>query len=363
MEKMTLMSEKIASQLRSVSEPALENWSESLYGIVGDEVLEYFKGKVRRILEHPSNELSHEPTKAGGVRSSDNPSRPVLLLDEVIYRSMREELSKTFGQQLRLTGLGDNDLQVAEKQIDALLHAIDESVELDLMSELLREASKLDNEKRYIKKTLYNVTQLLERDRQRLAFDLHDGPAQAISSAILQADILEDLVASAEAKRELASLKSILGQCLQDLRMSIYSLKPPAISRKGMVARIDDYVKQFSIRTGIKVEILVNSEEREIPEVVEINVFRIIQEALSNIRKHSRADNCIVNVMFSDAEVSFSIDDNGIGLDADDLGNRTDNINGYGLISMRDRVGQFSGVFEVSSEAGKGTCISFSIPL
>jgi two-component system sensor histidine kinase DegS len=231
------------------------------------------------------------------------------------------------------------------------------------MSVLFNKAEMLEVEKQSVRKTLCDVTRLLEKDRQRLAFDLHDGPAQALSSALLQADILEDLIASAEAKRELASLKSILGQCLQELRTSIYSLKPQCITKKGLVPRIKAYAQQFSSRTGIKVDIAIESKEMELPEVFEINIFRVIQEALNNVHKHAHATQAVISITFSESILFCSVEDNGTGFNIGARSSRTKGLGGYGLASMRDRVEQFFGTFKIDSQLGKGTCISFSIPI
>jgi len=211
--------------------------------------------------------------------------------------------------------------------------------------------------------TFRETTKLLEWERQRLAFDLHDGPAQALSSAILQADMLDDMVDSEEAKKELELLKAILNQCLGELRSSIYALKPQNLSKNGLLASISGYLKQFSLRTGIEVELITRFKENSLPEDVQVAVFRIIQEALNNVHKHSKADQAIVRIEFGRSDISCSIEDDGIGFEVYDCQNGSHDLGGYGLMVMMDRAKQLQGSFEIESECGKGARIKFSIPV
>ncbi|MBI4734404.1 MAG: sensor histidine kinase [Rubrobacteridae bacterium] len=217
--------------------------------------------------------------------------------------------------------------------------------------------------RRLIEKTVYDTTYLIERERKRLAYDLHDGPAQAISSAILQVDILEDLIASAEGRRELESLKEILKQSLHELRVSIYALKPHETFKKGFAARIEAYARHFSILTGIEVVCRMTAADKRLPEIIEINAFRVIQEALNNSRKHAKASMVTISVSISSIGVSCSMEDNGKGFNVSDCETDGNGLGGYGLLSMKDRVEQLGGSIEIESKLSAGTRISFIIPL
>ncbi len=354
---------EVASKLQMVSETALDNWSESLRGAVSDELLEYFKQRIRFILERMHRGFAVELGLARAFAGCDELSSNCLPVSEKDYWLVKDELSKAYKQQIQLLSLQEFDKRTLERQVGFLIDILEESVTANLISALFRQSEQLEAEKRNVRKTLCDVTRLLEKDRQRLAFDLHDGPAQALSSALLQTDILEDLIASAEAKRELASLKSILGQCLQELRSSIYVLKPQCIGKKGLVARVKAYAQQFSSRTGLKVELTIESKETDLPEVYEINVFRVIQEALNNVYKHAQATQVVVSISFNQAALFCSVEDDGMGFNVSARSKRSQGLSGYGLASMRDRVEQFFGTFTIDSRPGRGTCITFSIPI
>lgn len=228
---------------------------------------------------------------------------------------------------------------------------------------LIYQNRRVENEQKTASEMFRETTWLLERERQRLAFDLHDGPAQALSSAMLQADMLDDMVESKEAKKELESLKAILNQCLKELRSSIYSLKPQSLSKNGLLASISGYLKHFSLRTGIVVELITRCKENNLPEDIQVNVFRIIQEALNNVHKHSKADRAIVHIEFGRSKISCSVEDNGIGFEVYDCRNGSQGLGSYGLMIMTDRAKQLQGSFKIESELGKGTSVKFSIPI
>ncbi|HZD59435.1 MAG TPA: sensor histidine kinase [Anaerolineae bacterium] len=354
---------EVASKLKMVSEPALDQWSKALERTISGELLEVLRQRVQFTLHRIDRGFALELSRAESSLDNDGIVPQILLLDRDEYQLIREELSKAFKEQVYSSDLETCDKQMAESQIDFLIHILEDSVAVNLISALFNLVEGLEKEKHYIRKILSDVTEILEKDRQRLAFDLHDGPAQALSSALLQVDVLEDQVSSEEAKKELAYLRSILDQGLYELRTSMYSLKPQSMSQKGLIAKIKGYTKQFSSRTGIEVAILVEPEERELPGVIEVNIFRIVQEALNNVYKHARATHVVIKIFFSESQVSCTIEDNGIGFDASSRSSHMKGLTGYGLVSMGDRVGQFLGTFNVNSELGKGTRIGFSIPL
>ncbi|MCL6472800.1 MAG: sensor histidine kinase [Firmicutes bacterium] len=360
--QMIFTSDESMLKLKAVSESAFRRLSMSLSGTASDELLNYFKQRTKDIISNidsqskPKENLIQEFVQA-------NESRQAALLDKEKYQAILDGLLKAFKDEIKSLDLDFWVRQVVEKEAELLIRILDRSIAADLTLVLFDQVRKLELEKGRVRKMLRDVNGLLERDRQRLAFDLHDGPAQAVSSAILQTDILEDLVGSAEAKRELQSLKTILSQCLHELRMSIYSLKPQSVSRQALIARIKEHIRQFSVKTGIEVDFTVHSKGRDIPAEIQVSLFRVIQEALNNISKHAKATRIVISMTFDDSRVSCSISDNGVGFNICDLDKQVKDLEGYGLISMRDRVEQFLGIFDIKSTPGKGTCIEFTIPL
>lgn len=205
-----------------------------------------------------------------------------------------------------------------------------------------------------------------EEERQRVARDIHDGPAQLMSNVVLKAELCERLidVDMEKAKEELKNLKRIVRDSLHDVRKIIYNLRPMSLDDLGLVPTLQRYVTTFQEETGVAVSFKTRGVYDDIRPIISLAVFRIIQEAISNIKKHAKADNVVVNLEFGDTEIRLYIYDDGAGFDPGELKVKNDDINsGFGLLSMRERVDLLSGDFEISSEPGKGTRLNINIPL
>ena len=205
-----------------------------------------------------------------------------------------------------------------------------------------------------------------EDERQRVARDIHDGPAQSMSNVVLKAEICEKLIEVdlEKVKDELKNLKKIARDSLQDVRRIIYNLRPMSLDDLGLVPTLQRYIMTFQEDTGIAVTFKTRGVYDDLRPVISLTVFRIVQEAVSNIKKHANAQNVVVNVEFLDSELKLYIYDDGKGFNVDGIKVNNDDINsGFGLFSMRERVELLSGGFEITSEPGKGTRLNITIPI
>lgn len=205
-----------------------------------------------------------------------------------------------------------------------------------------------------------------EDERQRVARDIHDGPAQSMSNVVLKAEICERLidVDLEKAKNELKNLKKIVRDNLQDVRKIIYNLRPMSLDDLGLVPTLQRYVMTFQEESGIAVSFKTRGIYDDIKPVISLTVFRIVQESINNINKHSRAQNVAINVEFLERELKLYIYDDGRGFNICDIkAKRDDMTSGFGLLSMKERVELLSGEFNINSEPGKGTRINITIPL
>lgn len=205
-----------------------------------------------------------------------------------------------------------------------------------------------------------------EEERQRVARDIHDGPAQSMSNVVLKAEICERLidVDIERSRAELRSLKSIVRESLQDVRKIIYNLRPMSLDDLGLIPTLQRYIMTFQEDTGINVSFKTKGACDDIKSIISLTVFRIVQEALSNIKKHSRAHNTRINLEFLEKELKLYIFDDGDGFNLNELKVKSEDINsGFGLISIQERIELLNGDFQISSEPGKGTRINIMIPL
>jgi len=212
----------------------------------------------------------------------------------------------------------------------------------------------------------FRIIKAQEDERQRVAREIHDGPAQSMSNVVLKAEVCEKLidVDIEKARLELQNLKSIVRESLVDVRKIIYNLRPMSLDDLGLVPTLQRYISTFQDENKIDVTFKSRGSICEIRSVISLTVFRIVQEALNNIRKHAKASCAAVNIEFIEDKLRLSITDNGVGFDVEKLKVKHEDVEGgFGLYSMKERVELLEGEFNISSHAGSGTRLSIMIPL
>jgi len=204
-----------------------------------------------------------------------------------------------------------------------------------------------------------------EDERKRVAREIHDGPAQLIANLVIKAELCEKLIDmnKTKAKEELGSLKGFLRSSLCDVRKIIYDLRPMSLDDLGLVPTLQRYISNYVEENGILVDFLVFGDSKPLKPIVELAAFRIIQEALTNIKKHSGADNANIRLEFINEQLNLLISDNGKGFDTSKLKMDEHEDSGYGLLSMKERVELLNGKFDLRTIQGKGTKIFVSISL
>ncbi|MDP9325480.1 MAG: sensor histidine kinase [Candidatus Dormibacteraeota bacterium] len=200
------------------------------------------------------------------------------------------------------------------------------------------------------------VFQIIEEERMRIARDMHDGPAQSMSNLVLQAEILERLVHKPEAiLHELQDFKNAVRNALDETRQLIFDLRPMTLDDLGLVPTLRKYLKEYSDKHGVPVRFNVVGEERRLPGNTEGTLFRIIQEALTNVQKHAHARGAEVTMSMSKDRVTATIRDDGQGFDIPSVEANLARNRNLGLISMRERAELDRGALEIKSQPGKGT--------
>ena len=211
-----------------------------------------------------------------------------------------------------------------------------------------------------VAKSVEMIIQAQEAERGRLARKMHDGPAQALSNFILQAEIAMRLfdVDHAKAKVELAGVKTTAATTFQKVRDFIFDLRPMMLDDLGLVPTITRYVETFKEQSGIEVRLISTGMEQRFESYIEVMVFRAIQELLSNISLHSQATQVIVQMDSSPNGLRVSIEDNGKGFEVE----KVEEKGGMGLKVIRDRIQMLGGTFEIHSTIGQGSHVLFQIP-
>ncbi len=204
-----------------------------------------------------------------------------------------------------------------------------------------------------------------ELERQRVSREIHDGPAQTMANIVLKAELCDRLIDidKERAKQELKLLKEIVRDSLKDIRKIIYDLMPMSLDDLGLIPTIQRLVLNFENDTKANVDLSVN-ENKEVKEsIIQLTIFRIIQEALNNIKKYAKAENISIKLDMGDENIYLKILDDGVGFNVDEKVNSKDDKNGFGLYNIRERVDLLKGKIDINSEKGKGTKIRVVIPI
>ena len=213
----------------------------------------------------------------------------------------------------------------------------------------------------HLREASRQVFQIIEEERMRIARDMHDGPAQSMANLVLQAEILERLISRDPqlVYQELADFKEGVRAVLDETRRLIFDLRPMTLDDLGLMPTLRRFVKEFEEKAGITAHLRVVGEEQRLPGAYENTLFRIIQEALNNVRKHSHARDVEVVITFETGRVTATVKDNGVGFDTS-AGASPDRSRRLGLTSMRERAQLEKGELHILSEPGGGTEVRVS---
>ncbi len=208
------------------------------------------------------------------------------------------------------------------------------------------------------------LVQTQEEERYRLARTLQKGPGQLLANAVTELDSSLQLWETdrAAAREGLTALLLELQQGLEDMRGLIEDLQPPLLCELGLTACLRKYVDGFTKRCGIATSLSGwEALTERLPATMEIAIFRIIQEALENVRTHSKATHVLVGLEYSNEQMVVTIADNGLGFSTEEQVPTSSRR--LGLVAMRDRADLLGGQLQVFSEPSRGVGVVLKVPL
>lgn len=202
------------------------------------------------------------------------------------------------------------------------------------------------------------------QERERLSRELHDGVAQLVAHLLLRLDTIKELVEAdrpQQAEAELERLHGVADEIYQDIGESITGLRTN-LTERGLIRALQDYVDQFEERHQIATSLRTDDAADQLAPLAALQLFRLIQEALTNVRKHAAAREATVTLMsVGSGQLKVVIADDGQGFIPGSQSNGK--ARPLGLTSMRERVEALGGTFQVTSQPGSGTQVSATIPI
>jgi signal transduction histidine kinase len=221
-----------------------------------------------------------------------------------------------------------------------------------------RAAVAADLSTRVARDAMARVVDAQELERKRLARELHDETGQALTSVLLGLKAVEEAADAEEARAATARLRELIVGTLHDVRSLAVELRPAALDDFGLVPALERLTSTFTERTGIPVELEALLGEERLPPAVETALYRIVQESLTNVIKHSRASRVSVLLRRKRSSVAAVIEDDGVGFEPEEARD-----GGLGLIGMRERIALLDGRLTIESSAQEGTSIVVEVPL
>jgi signal transduction histidine kinase len=220
-----------------------------------------------------------------------------------------------------------------------------------------RAALAIDLSERVARDALRRVVAGQELERQRLARELHDETGQALTSILLGLKAIEEAGNGQDVRQSLLELRELVVGTLQDVRRLAVELRPKALDDFGLVAALQRLAETFAEQTGIRVHVEAALGDARLAGETETAVYRIVQEALTNVIKHAQAETVSVVLTRKGDRVVAVIEDDGLGFDPADTRDER-----LGLLGMRERIALVDGQLSVESRPGEGTTIAVEVP-
>lgn len=202
-----------------------------------------------------------------------------------------------------------------------------------------------------------------EDERKRISRELHDETGQSLTSLLVGLKIVGKAATLEEARKRLADLQELTSRTLEEVHKLSVELRPTLLDDLGLIAALRSHAKDFSQQHGLPVNFHASGFEQRVPPLVEVAVYRVVQEALTNIAKYASAKTVDLILERTDDTLRAEIRDDGVGFDPERVLAEKRKENRLGLLGMQERVAILGGQFHLKSAEGEGTRISFEIPL
>jgi len=218
---------------------------------------------------------------------------------------------------------------------------------------------QLENANEELRRLSGHVLKAQDEERRRIARELHDGVGQYLAAMKMSFDVaLAEGTGQDGGTQSLQDCRDLVDRCTREIRTISHLLHPPLLEEMGLASAIPWYVTGFRERSGVEVELDMPSEFDRLPPAVEVVLFRVLQESLTNIHRHSRSKRANIGLQVDEDQAILTIRDYGKGFDTQTGAFAA----GVGIAGMRERVRELGGVFAIQSQS-VGTVVAVTVPL
>lgn len=211
----------------------------------------------------------------------------------------------------------------------------------------------------------HRIIQAQEEERKRIARELHEDTVQILAILKLELESLlqSDGFMSPETMEKLGYLKDNMNHAMQDIRRYSYELRPGDLENLGLEVALEQLADDATEPNKLEVELAIKGEPKTLNSDIELVLFRIVQEALNNIRKHAQASRAVISLAYRPHKIVITVEDNGRGFNLETESHTALDRGSLGLISMRERAKLIGADLNIKSGRGQGTAVSVEVPV
>ncbi|WP_432357417.1 sensor histidine kinase [Sporosarcina sp. UB5] len=284
------------------------------------------------------------------------------------------EMANDLLVRLSINRMEEKQLRVRRDELDRRIAALLETIEkadhlvnqvttvITYLTSDLRKVGEVLETARQKQEFAIQIIQAQEEERKRLSRDIHDGPAQMLANVLLRSGLIEKTFnerGPIDALSELSQLKEMVRNALLEVRRIIYDLRPMALDDLGLIPTLRKYTSTvMEYEKDVTIHFMNSGAEKRFESSIEVAVFRLVQECISNALKHGKARNVWVKVEWLHDTMNIVVKDDGKGFDPSQTKDKS-----FGIIGMRERVELLKGEMKIMSTIGNGTTVLFRIPL
>jgi PAS domain S-box-containing protein len=330
----------------------VESSQDAIYGMTLSGYITSWNRGAEQMFGYPAGEVAGRHISI--ITPEDRQNEPL----EVLERLKRDEVVRPFETVRRRK---DGSLVDVSLTVSAVKDPKGRITGVAAIIHDIRDRKQVEAELKQLSARLLNVQ---DEERRNMARELHDSVIQGLAAAVINMSLMKDaLQLDPEAARTLDETLKITEESVREIRTFSYLLHPPLLDVNGLQSALRWYVEGYSKRSGVQVELDLPDGRERLGNETELALFRIVQESLTNIHRHSGGSRATIRMRRTEKEVTLVISDDGNGMDAQTLEKlrREGAVLGVGIAGMKQRLRQLGGRLEIDSGGG-GTAVTASVP-
>lgn len=242
----------------------------------------------------------------------------------------------------------------------SLLVALTSSRRIQLQKEVVKRTTELEESRARYRQLANHTEGVREEERKRIARELHDDIGQILTAMKIDLALVEkECNCKGSVARKLEDIRRLLGEGIQTVHSLCRRMRPGALDDLGLEDALQGLIDDWCRRASAECSLQVDLPEEELPDAVNTALFRMVQEALTNVSRYAEASQVEIRLVSDKEQISCAVTDDGHGMEP----GAADKPNSFGLLGMRERIEAVGGTFEVESEPGLGTSVRARIPL